>query len=153
MCNFLRAIVQRVKSSKVSVNGEVIGSISKGFNVLLGISKEDTLEDIKYIKDKIINLRIFEDENDKMNLSLLDVKGEILFISQFTLYGDCRKGRRPNFMEAMGGEEARKLYETTLEAFKESGLKVEKGEFGAHMVVDIVNDGPVTIMLDSKKQF
>lgn len=153
MCNFLRAIVQRVKSSKVSVDGEVIGSISKGFNVLLGISKEDTLEDIKYIKDKIINLRVFEDENDKMNLSLLDVKGEILLISQFTLYGDCRKGRRPNFMEAMGGEEARSLYETTLEAFKESGLKVEKGEFGAHMVVDIVNDGPVTIMLDSKKQF
>ena len=149
----MRAIVQRVKSSKVSVDGEVIGSISKGFNVLLGISKEDTLEDIKYIKDKIINLRVFEDENDKMNLSLLDVKGEILLISQFTLYGDCRKGRRPNFMEVMGGEEARSLYETTLEAFKESGLKVEKGEFGAHMVVDIVNDGPVTIMLDSKKQF
>jgi len=149
----LRAIIQRVNSSKVSVNGEVIGSISRGFNVLLGISKEDTLEDIKYIKDKIINLRVFEDENDKMNLCLLDVKGEILLISQFTLYGDCRKGRRPNFMEAMGGEEAKSLYESAIQSLKESGLKVETGEFGAHMVVDIVNDGPVTIMLDSKKQF
>lgn len=149
----MRAIVQRVSSSKVSVDGKVIGSISRGFNVLLGISKEDTIEDIKYIKDKIINLRVFEDENDKMNLSLLDVKGEILLISQFTLYGDCRKGRRPNFMEAMGGEEAKSLYEKTIESLKESGLKVEVGEFGAHMIVDIVNDGPVTIMLDSKKQF
>ncbi|MBE6052064.1 MAG: D-tyrosyl-tRNA(Tyr) deacylase [Clostridium sp.] len=149
----MRAIIQRVNSSKVSVNGEVIGSISRGFNVLLGISKEDTLEDIKYIKDKIINLRVFEDENDKMNLCLLDVKGEILLISQFTLYGDCRKGRRPNFMEAMGGEEAKSLYESAIQSLKESGLKVETGEFGAHMVVDIVNDGPVTIMLDSKKQF
>lgn len=98
----MRAVVQRVKKSRVIVEGRLVGEINKGFNVLLGISKEDTIEDLKYIKDKIINLRVFEDENDKMNLSLLDIKGDILAISQFTLYGDCRKGRRPNFMNAMG---------------------------------------------------
>lgn len=149
----MRAVVQRVSSSCVKVEGKVIGKISKGFNVLLGISKEDTKEDIKYICDKILGLRVFEDENDKMNLSIQDVNGELLIISQFTLYGDCRKGRRPNFMNAMGGEEANKLYEEVLGLLKESGLKVECGEFGAHMILDIVNDGPVTIMLDSKKEF
>ena len=107
----MRAVVQRVKKSRVIVEGRLVGEINKGFNVLLGISKEDTIEDLKYIKDKIINLRVFEDENDKMNLSLLDIKGDILAISQFTLYGDCRKGRRPNFMNAMGGDEAKALYE------------------------------------------
>ena len=100
----MRAVVQRVTSSSVSVNENIIGEIGIGFNVLIGISKDDTLEDLNYIKDKIINLRVFHDENDKMNLSLLDIKGEILVISQFTLYGDCRKGRRPNFMEAQGGD-------------------------------------------------
>lgn len=149
----MRAVVQRVKSSRVSVNGEVIGEISRGFNVLLGISKDDTIEDINYIKDKIINLRVFEDESDKMNNSLLDVKGELLIISQFTLYGDCRKGRRPNFMEAMKGSDAENLYETFFSEIKKSGLKVECGKFGADMTVDIVNDGPVTILLDSKKNF
>ena len=105
----MRAVIQRVTSSSVVVDGKVIGNINKGFNVLLGICKDDTVEDLKYIKDKIINLRVFQDENDKMNLSILDVKGEILAISQFTLYGDCRKGRRPNFMEAMSGEDAEAL--------------------------------------------
>ncbi len=149
----MRAVVQRVKKSRVIVEGRLVGEINKGFNVLLGISKEDTIEDLKYIKDKIINLRVFEDENDKMNLSLLDIKGDILSISQFTLYGDCRKGRRPNFMNAMGGDEAKALYEEFVKMLKESGLKIETGEFGAHMNVEIENDGPVTILLDSKKEF
>lgn len=149
----MRAVVQRVTSSSVSVNGNIIGKIEKGFNVLIGISKEDTLDDLNYIKDKIINLRVFHDENDKMNLSIIDVKGEILVISQFTLYGDCRKGRRPNFMEALGGEEAKKLYEEFVKLIKASNLKVETGEFGADMKVSINNDGPVTILLDSKKSF
>ena len=149
----MRAVVQRVKKSRVIVEGRLVGEINKGFNVLLGISKEDTIEDLKYIKDKIINLRVFEDENDKMNLSLLDIKGDILAISQFTLYGDCRKGRRPNFMNAMGGDESKALYEEFVKMLKESGLKIETGEFGAHMNVEIENDGPVTILLDSKKEF
>ena len=149
----MRAVIQRVTSSYVVVDGKVIGNINKGFNVLLGICKDDTVEDLKYIKDKIINLRVFQDENDKMNLSILDVKGEILAISQFTLYGDCRKGRRPNFMEAMGGDEAKELYNKFIEMLKESELKIETGEFGADMKVEINNDGPVTILLDSKRNF
>lgn len=149
----MRAVVQRVTSSSVSVDGKIIGEIGLGFNVLIGISKDDTLEDLKYIKDKVINLRVFQDENDKMNLSLLDVKGEILVISQFTLYGDCRKGRRPNFMEAQGGSDAVNLYEEFLDLLKTSDLKVESGEFGADMKVQINNDGPVTILLDSKRNF
>ena len=147
----MRAVVQRVTYS--SVDGEIVGEINKGFNVLLGISKEDTEEDMKYIKDKIINLRVFNDENDKMNLSLLDVKGELLLISQFTLYGDARKGRRPNFMNALGGDEARKFYEKFIEMMKDTGLKVQTGIFGADMKVDIKNDGPVTILLDSSRNF
>lgn len=149
----MRVVVQRVTSSKVIVNDNIIGSIDKGFNLLIGFSKEDTEEDLLYLKDKIVNLRIFEDENDKMNLSLLDVKGDILAISQFTLYGDCRKGRRPNFMEAEGGDKAKALYERFIELLKETNLKIETGEFGSHMKVDIQNDGPVTIILDSKKNF
>lgn len=149
----MRAVVQRVKESRVIVEGRLVGEINRGFNVLLGIAKDDTIEDLKYIKDKIINLRVFEDENDKMNLSLLDIKGDILAISQFTLYGDCRKGRRPNFMNAMGGDEAKALYEEFVKMLKESDLKVETGEFGSHMNVEIENDGPVTILLDSKKEF
>lgn len=149
----MRAVVQRVSSSNVKVNGEVIGSIGRGLNVLIGISNDDTIEDIKYIKDKIINLRIFEDENDKMNFSVLDVKGELLIISQFTLYGDCRKGRRPNFMNAKGGEEAKVLYLKLIEMLQETGLNVQTGEFGADMKVDIQNDGPVTLLLDSTKEF
>ena len=149
----MRAVVQRVTYSSVEVDGEIVGEINKGFNVLLGISKEDTEEDMKYIKDKIINLRVFSDENDKMNLSLLDIKGELLLISQFTLYGDARKGRRPNFMNALGGEEAKKFYDKFIEMMKETGLKVQTGIFGADMKVDIKNDGPVTILLDSSKNF
>lgn len=149
----MRAVVQRVISSSVSVDGNVIGKIDKGFNVLIGLSKDDNLDDLNYIKDKIINLRVFHDENDKMNLSLLDVNGDILAISQFTLYGDCRKGRRPNFMEAKGGDEAKELYDEFIKLLRSSGLKVETGEFGAEMKVEIINDGPVTILLDSKRNF
>lgn len=149
----MRAVVQRVTYSSVEVDGVIVGEINKGFNVLLGISKDDTEEDMKYIKDKIINLRVFSDENDKMNLSLLDIKGELLLISQFTLYGDARKGRRPNFMNALGGEEAKKFYDKFIEMMKETGLKVQTGIFGTDMKVDIKNDGPVTILLDSSKNF
>lgn len=149
----MRAVVQRVTSSSVTVDNELIGSIEKGINILIGISNEDDIEDLKYIKDKVVNLRIFEDDNQKMNLSLLDIKGEILVISQFTLYGDCRKGRRPNFMNAMSGEKAEKLYNDFLSMLKETGLKIECGRFGADMKVDIQNVGPVTLLLDSKKNF
>lgn len=149
----MRAVVQRVTSSCVKVDGKIVGSIKNGLNVLIGISKNDTLEDLKYIKDKIVNLRIFHDENDKMNLSVLDIKGEILIISQFTLYGDCRKGRRPNFMDAKGGEDAVELYEEFIKLMNQSNLKIETGEFGADMKVEINNDGPVTLLLDSTKNF
>ena len=149
----MRAVVQRVTYSNVKVDGSIVGEINKGFNVLIGISKEDTEEDMKYIKDKLINLRVFEDENDKMNLSLLDIQGEVLLISQFTLYGDARKGRRPNFMNALGGEEAKKFYDKFIDMMKETGLKVQTGIFGADMKVDIKNDGPVTILLDSSRNF
>lgn len=149
----MRAVVQRVKFSKVEVDGKIIGSINKGLNVLLGVSKEDSADDIKYLKDKILNLRIFEDEEGKMNKSLIDVSGELLVISQFTLYGDCRKGKRPSFTEALGGEEAKKFYEEFVKECKEVLGNVETGEFGADMKVTIENDGPVTIILDSKKTF
>ena len=149
----MTAVVQRVISSKVEVDGKVIGSIGKGLNVLLGISREDTEEDIKYLKEKIINLRIFEDENEKLNKSLLDIGGDIIIVSQFTLYGDCRKGRRPSFVEALGGEEAYILYNKFVESIKKEVNNVATGEFGADMKVYIENDGPVTILLDSKKTF
>ncbi|WP_186430928.1 D-aminoacyl-tRNA deacylase [Clostridium sp. BSD9I1] len=149
----MRAVVQRVNFSKVEVDGKVIGSINKGLNVLLGVAKEDSIDDIKYLKDKILNLRIFEDKEGKMNKSLIDVAGELLVISQFTLYGDCRKGKRPSFIEALGGEEAKKFYEEFVKECKEVLGNVETGEFGADMKVTIENDGPVTIILDSKKTF
>ncbi|MBL4931125.1 D-aminoacyl-tRNA deacylase [Clostridium paridis] len=149
----MRAVVQRVKRSSVKVDGKIIGEIGVGLNVLIGITKGDTDEDIKYIRDKVVNLRIFSDSDDKMNLSLKDVEGEILIISQFTLYGDCRKGRRPSFINALGGEEAIGIYEKVIEAFKEEGVRVETGEFGADMEVEIINDGPVTLLLESKKDF
>lgn len=149
----MRAVVQRVKFSKVVVDGKIIGEIGKGFNVLLGIKREDTLDDVKYMKDKIINLRVFEDEEGKLNKSLLDVEGELLVVSQFTLYGDCRKGRRPSFIEALGGDDANNLYEEFVKLCKGDIKKVETGEFGADMMVSIENDGPVTLLIDSKKNF
>lgn len=149
----MRVVLQRVLSSSVEVDGKVIGSIGKGVNILLGISTEDTEEDIKYVTEKIVNLRIFEDENNKMNKSLLDVNGEMLIISQFTLYGDCRHGRRPSFSQAMPGEKAKALYEAFVSECKEYVQKVETGRFGADMKVNIVNDGPVTLIIKSKREF
>lgn len=149
----MRAVVQRVLTSKVTVEGTVVGEIDKGFNVLLGIHKEDTIEDINYLTEKIVNLRVFEDENGKLNKSLLEVGGELLIVSQFTLYGDCRKGRRPNFMDALGGEEAKALYKIFVDKCKTYGVKVEEGIFGADMKVSIENDGPVTLLLESNKAF
>lgn len=149
----MRAVVQRVKKSSVEVDGKVIGKIDKGLNVLLGINEEDKEEDIKYLVDKIVNLRIFEDEQGKMNKSLLDVNGELIVISQFTLYGDCRKGRRPNFMKALGGNEAEQLYNKFVDECKNFIKDVQTGEFGANMEVTIINDGPVTLLLESKKDF
>lgn len=149
----MRAVVQRVKKSSVKVEDKIVGSIQNGLNVLIGICKDDTLDDLKYIVDKVVNLRIFHDDNDKMNLSVKDIDGDILAISQFTLYGDCRRGRRPNFMNALGGNEAEVLYDKFVEMLRETGLRIETGVFGADMDVEISNDGPVTILLDSKKVF
>lgn len=147
----MRAVVQRVKNADVSVNGEIIGEIDNGLLVFLGIGDGDTEEDLKYIADKLIGLRIFSDENDKMNLCVTDIGGSVLAISQFTLYGDCRKGRRPNFTAAMEPREARRLYGEFVAYLKKAGINTEQGEFGADMSVRLVNDGPVTILLDSSK--
>lgn len=147
----MRAVVQRVSQSKVVVDGETVGSIQKGLMVLLGIGKDDTAKDVEYLANKIINLRIYEDNNEKMNLSVLDQKGEILVISQFTLYGDCRKGNRPSFTDAAPPEEANRLYQEFVLYLKEkTPLKVETGVFQATMHVEIHNEGPVTILIESK---
>lgn len=149
----MRAVVQRVSSSKVTVENSVIGQINKGLLVLLGVTHEDTSKDVDYMIDKILNLRIFEDENDKMNLSLKDVGGELLVVSQFTLYGDCRKGKRPSFSNAAKPDLATKLYEEFIEKATSQDIVVGTGQFGAHMMVDLINDGPVTMLLESNKSF
>ncbi|WP_312649865.1 D-aminoacyl-tRNA deacylase [Proteiniclasticum sp.] len=149
----MRAVVQRVLSSEVIVSGDAVGRIGKGFNVLLGIKDDDTREDMNYIEEKIKGLRVFEDSEGKMNLSLNEVSGEILLISQFTLYGDARKGRRPSFIQAAKGDTAKSMYDTMVNNLRSSGFKVETGIFGAEMKVLIENDGPVTILLDSRKGF
>ena len=145
----MRAVVQRVSSSKVTVDGEVTGEINKGLLVLLGVTHEDTSKDVDYIIDKVLNLRIFEDENEKMNLSLKDVGGELLVVSQFTLYGDCVKGKRPSFIQAARPETAIPLYEKFIENLRNQGINVETGSFGADMKVELLNDGPVTLVIDS----
>ena len=149
----MRAVVQRVSSSKVTVGDRVTGQINKGLLVLLGVTHEDTSKDVDYMIDKILNLRIFEDENEKMNLSLKDIGGELLVVSQFTLYGDCRKGKRPSFTNAARPDVATKLYEEFVQKAKNNDIVVGTGEFGAHMMVDLTNDGPVTILLESNKAF
>lgn len=145
----MRAVIQRVLSSKVSVDGQTIGEIGKGYNVLLGVCNEDTKEDADKLIRKLIGLRICEDANGKTNLSIQDTDGELLIISQFTLYADCRKGRRPSFTGAGSPEHAKALYEYVIEQCTPQVRKVAHGEFGAEMVVEIINDGPFTIVLDS----
>ena len=144
----MRALIQRVTSASVKVDGEIVGKIGKGFLIFLGVYEEDTEEKIEKLTKKIVNLRIFNDENDKMNLSIKDVKGEILLISQFTLCADTRKGNRPSFISAKNPYEANKIYEKTIESIRNEGIIVEKGIFGADMKVELLNDGPVTILLD-----
>ena len=141
----MRALIQRVTSASVKVDGKIVGKIGKGFLVFLGIYEEDTEEKIEKLTKKIVNLRIFNDENDKMNLSIKDVKGEILLISQFTLCADTRKGNRPSFVSAKNPKDANMIYEKTIENIKNENIVVEKGIFGADMKVELLNDGPVTI--------
>ena len=146
----MRALIQRVKYASVTVEGSCIGKINHGLLILLGVGPQDTEKEADFLAEKCANLRIFTDEHDKMNLSLLDVKGECLVVSQFTLYADCKKGRRPSFVGAAQPKEADRLYEYFKERVKLAGVeKVEHGQFGADMKVELLNDGPVTIMLDT----
>jgi D-aminoacyl-tRNA deacylase len=146
----MRVVVQRSKSASVTVAGEVTGQITKGLVLLVGVTHTDKEEDAVYLADKIANLRIFEDADEKMNFSLMDVGGEILSVSQFTLYGDCRKGRRPNFMDAARPDQAVQIYEAFNILLREKGIRVETGIFGAMMDVQLINDGPVTLIVESK---
>lgn len=149
----MRAVVQRVTKSSVTVDGQITGATDKGLVVLIGVEKGDTDKDAGYIADKVSGLRIFEDDNEKMNLSVKDVGGSILAISQFTLLGDVRKGRRPSFITAEDPEAANRLYQTVCEKIRGEGIRVETGIFQARMLVEINNNGPVTILLDSRKTF
>ncbi len=149
----MRAVIQRVSSANVKVNKKTIGEIERGLLVLLGVGQGDTLVDLDYVFQKTIGLRVFEDDDGKMNLSLVDVAGQLLVVSQFTLYGDVRKGKRPGFSDAAPPEQANELYETFVQRAKENNLQVQTGVFQADMQVSLVNDGPVTILLDSKKIF
>lgn len=148
----MKAVIQRVSRASVRVDQETVGEIDEGILVLLGVADDDTEADADYLVNKIVHLRIFEDENEKMNLSLLDKKGGLLSVSQFTLYGDTRKGRRPNFMRAARSEIAQQHYQYFNEQVKQAGVPVETGVFGAMMEVDSVNDGPVTLIIDSKEK-
>ena len=146
----MRALLQRVTQARVMVDGSVVGEIGAGLLILLGVAKPDTAANAEFLVDKILNLRIFADTAGKMNLSLLDVHGELLVVPQFTLYGDCRKGRRPGFDAAAPAEQARALYESFVDLARRSGLRVETGVFQAHMDVALVNDGPVTLLLETE---
>ncbi len=149
----MRAVVQRVREARVEVDGQVTGAIEKGLMVFLGVGRDDDRADVEFMADKLANLRIFRDDEDRMNLSVKDVSGAILLISQFTLYGDCRKGRRPNFNAAGEPQQAKKLYADTIALIRAKGVDVETGIFAARMQVFSQNDGPVTLLLDSKKAF
>ena len=149
----MRCVIQRVTEASVTVDGDVIGKIGRGYMILIGVSAEDGDKDVKYMADKVPNLRIFEDEDGKMNRSILDVGGEILAVSQFTLYGDARGGRRPSFSTAAKPEMANELYVKLVEAWRAQGIHVETGRFRAEMQVALINDGPVTLLMDSTKAF
>lgn len=149
----MRAVIQRVEKASVSVEGEIKGQIGAGFLVLIGVEEGDGDVDFKYIAEKVPNLRVFEDDQGKMNRSLLDVGGEVLAVSQFTLLGDARGGRRPSFITAARPETADPMYERLVADWRARGIRVETGVFGAHMKVSLVNDGPVTILLDSRRRF
>lgn len=149
----MRAVIQRVKSASVTVEGKVVSEVNKGLLVFLGVAQEDTPADVDYMAGKITNLRIFEDDEGLMNLSVLDVGGEALVVSQFTLCGDCRKGRRPSFIDAARPEKADPLYQAFMDEISRLGVPVKAGIFQAMMDVELINDGPVTILLDSNKLF
>lgn len=149
----VRAVVQRVTEASVRVDGELTGRVGSGLVVLLGVAVGDEERDADYLADKVLNLRVFPDEAGQMNRSLLDVRGELLVVSQFTLYGDARRGRRPSYVEAAGPEAANRLYERFVEQLRPSGLSIATGVFRATMDVALVNHGPVTILLDSRRQF
>lgn len=149
----MRAVVQRVSAASVTVEGRKVGSIGPGLLVLLGVARGDTEKDGEYLAEKLAGLRIFEDEEEKINRSVAQIGGSILLVSQFTLYGDVRHGRRPSFTQAAPPEEANRLYENLAQKLRDKGLTVETGQFQAHMEVALVNDGPVTILLDSGKSF
>lgn len=149
----MRSVVQRVKQASVSVDGKVVGKISAGLLVLLAVGQDDSLGETTWMVDKLIGLRIFEDEEGKMNRSIEDVGGEILMVSQFTLYGDCRKGKRPSFISAAPPDRAKLLFEQTVEQTRRRGVKVETGIFQTEMEIALINHGPVTILLDSEKKF
>ena len=149
----MRAVVQRVTCASVTVGNETVGAVGPGIMVLIGVSSGDTDKDLKYITDKVMNLRIFDDENGVMNRSVLEVGGSILAVSQFTLYGDARGGRRPSYIRAAAPEPANELYQRAVDAWRARGIHVETGRFRTEMKVSLVNDGPVTILLDSEKAF
>lgn len=149
----MRCVVQRVSRASVTVEGQTIGKIDKGLLVLVGIGQEDGEKDLKWMGDKLTGLRIFEDEEGKFNLSVADIQGELLLVSQFTLFADCRKGKRPSFSDAAPPILARELFENLVNYLRTNGFKVETGEFQANMDVGLINQGPVTVMLDSKKNF
>lgn len=149
----MRSVVQRVTRASVRVEGEAVGKIGAGLLILFGVGEKDGPGDLDWIVDKIVGLRIFEDEEGKMNRSVQDASGEILMVSQFTLYGDCRKGKRPSFSTAAPPEQAKVLFEQAVEKIREYGIQVETGVFQAEMQVELVNDGPVTLLLDSEKKF
>ena len=149
----MRAVVQRVNNASVTIDGKLNGKIGKGLLVLLGVGPDDTERDLKYMCDKILGLRIFEDEDEKMNLSLRDISGELMVVSQFTLFGDCRKGKRPSFAAACPPDRAEAMYKEFLKLCENEGFAPQHGEFGADMKVALENDGPVTILIDSEKVF
>jgi D-tyrosyl-tRNA(Tyr) deacylase len=149
----MRAVVQRVTSASVTVDGEIVGRIGRGFLVLLGVAQDDGQTDVVYTAQKLIGLRVFEDDDGKMNRALQEVGGAMLIVSQFTLYGDCRKGRRPSFIEAAPPDKADSLYRQVVAEVRGQGIAVETGRFQAQMQVELVNDGPVTLLIDSRKGF